>query len=102
MTTPEQNLLEELAEKAHQSWAHWMTYLFLQSTRQYDGSYVIPKELVERWQRQVETPYAQLSEKEKESDREEARHILPIINGYWEGNEYSPELAEIIFKLQKA
>src|SRR5258708_37805626 len=42
--------------------------------------YIIPHELVQRWKRQVETPYAELSEREKQSDRDEVAHILPIID----------------------
>jgi hypothetical protein len=37
-----------------------------------DGSLVIPPHLVEQWQKQIATPYEQLSEAEKESDREQA------------------------------
>ena len=36
-------------------------------------------DMVERWKRQVKTPYAELSEKEKESDRVEARKVLEAI-----------------------
>lgn len=30
----------------------------------------------------MDTPYAELSEQEKQSDRDEVAHILPIINKY--------------------
>jgi hypothetical protein len=36
-------------------------------------------ENVERWRRQIDTPYEQLSEAEKQSDREWADRVLEII-----------------------
>lgn len=73
------DLVEHLADKEHASWTRWMVYLFTVSKQRPDGSMVIPAEFVQRWRRQVATPYAQLSEAEKESDRNEVRQILPAI-----------------------
>lgn len=73
------NLLEALSDYAHMTWAGWMTYMFSKSTKNKDGSVTIPAELVERWSRQVGTPYWSLPENEKESDRAEARKILEIV-----------------------
>ncbi len=84
----EQDLIEHLAEKEHASWSHWMDYLFSRCLEvgDKDGegyeSYVIPRELVRRWQRQAKTPYVELTEQEKQSDRDEVAHILPIIDEY--------------------
>jgi hypothetical protein len=39
----------------------------------------IPAELVARWTDQLSTPYAELSEQEKESDREQVRRYLPAV-----------------------
>lgn len=75
----ETDLIEQLAAQSHTSWSHWMQYLFTRCTMQSDGSVLIPPDLVQRWQRQVNTPYAALSEREKQSDREQAACILPII-----------------------
>src|SRR5713101_678307 len=82
VSEPEQVLIEKLADKEHASWTRWMEYLFSRCLRQYDGSLVMGRTLVERWQRQVDTPYAQLTEQEKQSDRDEVAHILPIIDEY--------------------
>lgn len=75
----ETELIEQLADKAHASWSHWMQWLFACSQQQPDGSVVIPPELVSRWQRQANTAYADLSEQEKQSDRAEVHKILPVI-----------------------
>lgn len=77
-----QELTERLAEKEHASWSHWMTYLFSVCAAASDGSVVIPAHLAERWQKQAKTSYVELSEKEKQSDRNRVNHILPIIDEY--------------------
>ncbi len=74
-------LQEQVADYAHEAWAGWMRYLFGKSTHQDDGTVVIPASLVDRWTRQMQTPYAELPESEKESDRKEARKIIEIIIG---------------------
>src|SRR5260221_12772221 len=76
----EQELIEQLADKEHASWARWMQYLFSKCTRQYDGSLLIPLNLALRWNRQVALSYAELTEQEKQSDRDEVARILPIID----------------------
>ena len=72
------NLVEALAEYAHEAWSGWMRYLFSKSVVNEDGSVTIPREFVARWARQMDTPYHKLPENEKESDREEARKMLEI------------------------
>lgn len=72
-------LLEMFAATEHERWAHWQRYLHDQCRPLSDGSLVIPAELVQRWTTQMSTPYLELSEKEKESDREQVRKYLPIL-----------------------
>ena len=76
----EQELIERLAGKAHESWSRWMAYLFSKCMMLADGSAQIPPELVLRWKKQTYTNYEHLSEQEKQSDREEVKRIMPIIN----------------------
>ena len=38
-----------------------------------------PPELVERWEAQIATPYNELTDAEKESDREQVRRYLPLV-----------------------
>lgn len=68
---------EQLAAYAHETWADWMRHLFESSLEECDGI-KIPHSLAERWQRQMNTSYADLPEHEKVSDREEALKIQSI------------------------
>jgi hypothetical protein len=72
-------LIEELSAVEHARWAHWQRYMHDQCERLPDGRLAIPAELVARWEKQIETPYDQLSEKEKDSDREQVERVLPIL-----------------------
>ena len=72
-------LLDMLAAIEHERWAHWQRYVHDHCERQQDGSLVIPAELAARWEAQIETPYVELTEREKDSDREQVRRYLPVI-----------------------
>ncbi|KRA04998.1 hypothetical protein [Rhizobium sp. Root564] len=72
-------VLEDLADAEHQRWTHWQSYVHSQGVRQPDGSLIIPAELVSRWDRETKTVYSELTEQEKESDREQVRRYLPIV-----------------------
>jgi len=73
------NKIEALAKYAHESWSGWMVYLFDKCVMNEDGSATLPKDSVDRWQRQMNTSYQELSENEKKSDRVEAHRILYVI-----------------------
>ncbi len=73
------DLREQLAALEHAQWAGWMKYLFEKSTESGDGNVEIPAILVDRWKRQMNTSYVDLSENEKESDRAEADKVLRVI-----------------------
>lgn len=80
---------EELADYAHTAWAGWMEYMFHQChinldksvtiDKEYYVKILIPKTVYDRWQQQMNTAYGSLSEKEKESDRDEADKMLAIM-----------------------
>jgi hypothetical protein len=73
------SLIEELASVEHERWSHWQRYLHQQCVPGPDGSLTIPADFVRHWTTQMNTPYKQLSEKEKDSDREQVQRYLPII-----------------------
>jgi len=71
-----------LAELCHSQWSGWMEYLFSKGTFNEDGTWTMPAWAVERWMRQMNTPYAELSEEEQESDRKEADKFIAAIKPY--------------------
>ncbi len=73
------DLREALADYAHEAWSSWMDYLFSRSTDMGPDGVLIPRPLVDRWERQIATPYADLPENEKESDRKEADRMLALV-----------------------
>ena len=73
------SLLEQLAAVEHERWSHWQRYVHSKGVRQPDGSLLLPADLVSRWERQINTNYAELDEQEKASDREQVGKYLPII-----------------------
>jgi len=64
-----EDVLEKLAELEHEQWAHWTKYMLNN----------LNDENISHWKEQIKTPYSDLSEKEKDSDREWARKALKII-----------------------
>jgi hypothetical protein len=74
-----ETLVEDLAAIEHQRWAHWQHYMHDKGERRPDGSPVLPADLVRHWDTQIDTGYADLSESEKMSDREQVRRYLPLI-----------------------
>ncbi len=72
-------ILETIAAVEHERWSHWQKYLHAQCTPNPDGSLTIPAAEVQRWSLQMETAYADLTEAEKDSDREQAREYLAAL-----------------------
>lgn len=77
----EENYIEELADYAHKAWALWTAYLLSNCHVQPNGDLLLPERYVTRWERQINTAYADLSEDEQESDRREARKMTDILFG---------------------
>lgn len=71
--------MEKLAAIEHERWSDWQRYVHGLCTRNPDGSYTIPAPLVERWERQINTPYDQLTEAEKQSDRDQVARYWNLI-----------------------
>lgn len=72
-----------LANLCHKQWSGWMKYLFDKSIKNEDGTVTIPKWAVDRWERQVNTDYKDLSKEERESDIKEARKFIKLIEEHF-------------------
>jgi len=82
----ELTLRERLADYAHIAWGGWMKYLFKKSTKDFEKNTItIPPWAVERWTRQLNTDYVDLTEQEQRSDLAEADEILKRFDKIVEG-----------------
>ena len=75
-------LRERLAELAHEQWVGWMRYVWRRCEHRPspDGPLmVVPSAWARRWERQMDTPYAKLSQREQDSDRHEADRMLAVM-----------------------
>lgn len=62
-------LREDIANLEHEQWAHWTKH-FLENNTATNRV---------RWKYQIKKPYSELSDKEKESDREWADKVIALI-----------------------
>ena len=62
-------MIERLAALEHERWAQWAGRMLANLT----------PENIARWERQTETPYAELTEAEKDKDREWAEKVLDLL-----------------------
>lgn len=72
MNNDENQIIEIMADIEHQRWTNWQKYVhsILEPIR------TIPPLYWERWERQINTSYSSLSEKEKDSDRLEVQTTI--------------------------
>jgi hypothetical protein len=82
------DLIEALAAIEHQRWSDWQQlmhhtvgYLVPEDdlTMLRAGDLVISVEQVDRWERQIATPYADLTDAEQHSDREQVMRYWPLL-----------------------
>lgn len=83
-------LFEKLAAIEHERWADWQRYLHSKCVKVIDvedetGNETlrevnIPVELFKQWERQINTPYSELSEDEKDADRDQVHRYWDLIN----------------------
>lgn len=101
--TPEiGRLIERLAEYAHNAWCGWMRYQFQRGVGLYQKNkesgaveqvgWQMNKPSFERWQRQMNTAYADLPEEEKQSDCDEAHKILSLVAPYLRSKIHTSDL----------
>lgn len=66
---PDDSMIERLAALEHEQWTHWTRYMIANWS---PGNR-------ERWRQQTDTPYSELSEAEKSSDRDWAKCAIEEI-----------------------
>jgi hypothetical protein len=71
---------EILAALAHRQWSGWMQHFFSKCEVGDDGVLIVPAGYVQALERQMYAKYAQLTEAEKELDRQEADKVLAALN----------------------
>ena len=72
--------MEKFADIEHQRWADWQKYLHSCTHLNDRGEICFNSyRQFEHWKRQIETPYAELTEEEKESDRKQVKRYWSII-----------------------
>ena len=75
---PKNKLFEKLAEIEHERWADWQSWCH-KVLRENCPSPELDKVLA-RWDKQITTPYKDLTENEKDSDREQVMRYWDLIN----------------------
>jgi hypothetical protein len=65
--------MEPNADLEHEIWASWMQYMFTKGEFTPDGRWIMPAWAVDRWTRLMNVPYSELTEQEKEGDRDQVR-----------------------------
>jgi hypothetical protein len=68
----EKELLEELSDLEHVQWTYWTEHLLKNNDETHR----------KQWNRQIEIDYKDLTEKEKDGDREWAEKVLKIVKKY--------------------
>ena len=74
--------LEHYAHLEHERWSSWQRYVHSKMVEHSNGNgewVCLPSEFFSRWERQINTPYKDLTEPEKESDREQVRPYIAEI-----------------------
>lgn len=75
-----ESIMEYCAHLEHERWSKWQKYIHSKIIPTANDSLMeIGTEWINRWNRQIATPYTELSELEKESDREQVRPYLEFI-----------------------
>ena len=71
-------LIEQLAAIEHERWADWQKWCH-QVIRENDAKGLSVENVLGRWDRQIATAYEKLTEKEKQSDRDQVMRYWDLI-----------------------
>ena len=79
MADPDKETLEQLATIEHQRWANWQKYVHSKLVPYTYGNKVMECSDFEHWQKEIDTPYDELTEAQKQSDRDEVMRYWPVV-----------------------
>ncbi len=84
--TRQQKLVERLASIEHERWSGWQKWVHSRLYEIGDSEItknnhlkILPTELYERWERQITTPYCNLTKAEQQSDIAQVTRYFPYI-----------------------
>lgn len=79
-------LREKLAAIEHERWSDWQKYMQSLATPDFNQEaetlFTYTTTQFARWNKQIETPYSELSDREKASDMEQVERYWPLIEAY--------------------
>jgi hypothetical protein len=77
-------LIEKLAAIEHERWADWQKWChkILRDNLNLHKTNMELERVLERWDRQIATPYAKLNKQEKQSDRDQVMRYWPLIKSH--------------------
>ena len=98
-------LREKLAAIEHERWSDWQKWChkILRENLRYNDMETNLEEILERWEKQIATPYSKLSNKEKASDMEQVDRYWPLISqalaqAEVRSNEYKDALEDMVWQ----
>ncbi len=85
------DVIQVLAAVQHEIWSHWMRYMFTQGKQEhlyskgetYEYDWIMPADKVERWKRQMNTPYFDLPTSEMKSDIDQAIKVVNALRDWY-------------------
>jgi len=72
-------LMEKLAHHEHARWSDWQKYVHSLCIKDDGGNLIIARSMRDHWERQIKIEYKDLSEVEKDSDREQVIRYWNLI-----------------------
>lgn len=87
-------LREQLAAIEHERWSDWQKWCH-QVLRENMGANADLEKVLERWDKQIATPYAELSDQEKTSDMEQVDRYWNLIEEYISNREKLARINEL-------
>jgi hypothetical protein len=79
MAMTRDELIEALAAIEHERWSDWQEYVHESCGHDEYDRLILDPDRYNGWKRQIATPYADLSEREKQSDREQVMRYWPLL-----------------------